>query len=103
MSTSECDVPVPGIPATGNLSFFGGIGTGIGKIGTGKSLRTGTETDLGISQIYYGYRDFFIFWWYLKNLIPDKSLGTGIGKIWYGKKSRKNCTKKKGTGIKNIL
>ena len=51
MSTSECDVPVPGIPATGNLSFFGGIGTDIRKIGTGKSLRTGTETDLGISQM----------------------------------------------------
>ena len=61
MSTSECDVPVPGIPTTGNLSFFGGIGTDIRKIGTGKSLRTGTETDLGMSQIYYGYGDFLFF------------------------------------------
>ena len=29
---AECDVPVPGIPGTGNFHFFGGIGTGIGKI-----------------------------------------------------------------------
>ena len=28
---AECDVPVPGIPGTGNFLFFGGIGTSIGK------------------------------------------------------------------------
>ena len=33
---AECDVPVPGI-----FHFFSGIGTGIGKNGTGKSLGTG--------------------------------------------------------------
>ena len=60
--TPECDVPVPGIPGTGNFSFFWWyrnryrnklvpekiLGTGIGKI------------------------------WYRK-----KSFGTAIGKIWY--------------------
>ena len=36
---AECDVPVPGI-----FLFFGGIGTGIGKIGTEKKFIMGTGT-----------------------------------------------------------
>ena len=71
----ECDVPVPGIPGTGNFSlFFGGIGTGIGKNWYRKKSRNR----------------------YRKNLLPEKvsepvsekfgtgkSTGIGIGKIWY--------------------
>ena len=74
---AECDVPVPGIPGTGNFSFFWwyryryrkklvpekSLGTGIGKIwyrkkvsepvpekiGTGKSL--GTKTFIFVAKI----------------------------------------------------
>ena len=68
---SECDVPVPGI-----FIFFGGIGTGIGKIWYRKKYR-------------YRYR---------KNLVPEKSTGIGIGKIWYRKKVSEPVSEKFGTG-----
>ena len=48
MYASECDVPVPGIPGTGNFHFFGGIGTGIGKIWYRKK-----STGIGIGKIWY--------------------------------------------------
>ena len=48
------------------LIFFGGIGTGIGKILYRKKSRNR----------------------YRSNLVSEKSLGTGIGKIWYRKKYR---------------
>ena len=54
--------------------FFGGIRTGIEKIGSGKvpepvseKFYTGKK-----SQNQYG-----------KNWVPEKKFGTGIGKIWY--------------------
>ena len=52
--TSECDVPVPGIPGTGNFHFFGGIGTGIEKnwyrkkVSEPVSEKFGTEKSTGI-------------------------------------------------------
>jgi len=55
-----------------------------------------------------GTGTFSYFWWYRKNLVPEKSLGTGIGKIEYRKKvsepvSRKFGTEKStGIGIENI-
>ena len=97
---------VPGIPGTGNFSFFWWyrnryrkkVSESVSeKIGTGKRSRNR----------------------YRKNLVPEKSLGTGIGKIWYRKKSRnwnlyfccqnlgiyKICDGyryRKGTGIRNF-
>merc|ERR1719507_2108309 len=49
----------------------------------------GTGTGTGI---------FYFFWWYRKNLVPEKSLGTGIGKIWYRKKVSEPVSEKFGTG-----
>ena len=86
----ECDIPVPGI-----FHFFGGIGTGIGKIWYQKKVSEpvsekfdpGTDfrcQNLGILKIYNGYRyrigtgteNFSFFWWYRnryrKNLVPEK-------------------------------
>ena len=77
---AECDVPVPGIPGTGNFSFFWwyrnryrkklvpekSLGTGIGKIWYRKKVPEPVSEKFG----------------------TGKSLGTGIGKIWYWKKSR---------------
>ena len=77
---SECDVPVPGIPGTGNFSFFWwyryryrkilvpekSLGTGIGKIWYRKKSRNR----------------------YRINLVPEKSTGIGIENIWYQKKYR---------------
>ena len=51
---------------------------------------------------------FSFFWWYRKNLVPEKSLGTGIGQIWYRKKVSEPVSEKFGTekstgiGIENI-
>ena len=72
MSESECDVPVPGIPGTGNFSYFWwyrnryrkklvpekSIGTGIGKIWYRKKVSepvsekfgTGKSTGIGIGK-----------------------------------------------------
>ena len=36
--------------------------------------------------------NFSAFWWYRKNLVPEKSLGASIGKIW-------NRNKRLGTSI----
>ena len=63
-SASECDVQVPGIPGTGNFSFFGGIGTGIGT----NSYRKQSQNR------------------YRKNLVPKNSAGIGIENIRYRKK-----------------
>ena len=71
----ECDVPVPGIPGTGNFSFFWwyrnryrnklvpekSLGTGIGKIWYRKKVSepvsekfgTGKSTGIGIENIWY--------------------------------------------------
>ena len=77
---SEFDVPVPGIPGIGNFSFFGGIGTGIGKNWYRKKVSVPVSEKFGtVKKSRNRYR---------KNLVPEKSLGTGIGKIWYWKKSR---------------
>ena len=98
----ECDVPVPGI-----ADFFGGIGTGIGKnwyrkkvsepvsekFGTGKRSQNRYRKNL-VPELIFGAKifefrrfimginetgNFSFFWWYRKNLVPEKSLGTGIG------------------------
>ena len=85
-SPTECDVPVPGIPGTGNFSFFGGIGTGIGKYWYRKKVSEPVSEKFG----------------------TEKSLGTGIGKIWYRKKVSEPVSEKFGTekstgiGIENI-
>ena len=83
----ECDVPVPGIPGTGNsryreFSFFLVVSEPVSeKFGTGKS--TGT----GIGKI-----------WYRKKVpvsVSEKfGTGIGIGKIWYRKKYRNWYRKK---------
>merc|ERR1712218_623980 len=103
------EFPVPGI-----FNFFGGIGTGIGKIwyrkkvpepvsekfGTGKRSRNRYRKNLvpeqifvAIWKIYNGYRyrnrEFFIF---------SGGIGTGIGKIWYRKKVSEPVSVKFGTG-----
>ena len=83
---TECDVPIPGIPGTENFHFFGGIGTGIGKIWYRKKVPVSVSEKFGTGKKYrYRYR---------KNLVPEKSIGTGIGKIWYRKKYRNWYRKK---------
>ena len=78
---SECDVPVPGI-----VHFFGGIGTGMGKIGTGKKSQNR----------------------YRKNVVPKKVLEPVLEKFGTGKKSRNRyrqifgTEKSLGTGLVEI-
>ena len=58
----ECDVPVPGIPGSGNFSFFWWYRNPYrNKFGSGNKSRNR----------------------YQKNFVPEQKLGTGIGKIWY--------------------
>ena len=61
---SECDVPVPGIPGTGNFHFFGGIGTGIGKIWYRKKVPVSVSEKFGTGKKYRNR--------YRKNLVPEK-------------------------------
>ena len=71
---SECDVPVPGIPGTGNFSFFWWY-----RNRYRKKMVPEKSPGTGIGEI-----------WYRKNVSEPvsekfgtgKSLGTGIGKIW---------------------
>merc|ERR1712141_618753 len=75
------EFPVPGI-----FIFFGGIGTGIGKIWYRKKVPVSVSEKFGTGKKYqYRYR---------KNLVPEKSTSIGIGKIWYRKKYRNWYRKK---------
>merc|ERR1712141_207681 len=81
------EFPVPGI-----FIFFGGIGTGIGKIWYRKKVPVSVSEKFGTGKKYrYRYR---------KNLVPEKSTGIGIGKIWYRKKVSEPVSEKFGTGKK---
>ena len=69
----ECDVPVPGIPRTGNFQFFGGIGTGIGTNWFRKKVSEPVPKKFGTEKKSRNR--------YRQNLVPEKSLGTSIKKI----------------------
>ena len=67
----ECDIPIPGI-----FHFFGGIGTGIGKIWYQKKVSEPVSVKFGIGKKSWN--------WYQKNLVPtqvpvlvSKTFGTG--------------------------
>ena len=74
----ECDVPVPGIPGTGNFLFFWwyrnryrkklvpekSIGTGIGKIWYRKKVPVSVSEKFGTGKKYRNR--------YRKNLVPEK-------------------------------
>ena len=59
---------------------------------------TTTECDVLLPGIH-GTGNFSSFWWYRKNLVPEKSLGTSIGKNWYRKKVSEKFGTEKSTGI----
>ena len=93
---TECDVPVPRIPGTGNFSFFWwyrnryrkklvpekSLGTGIGKIWYRKKVSEPVSEKFSTGKKSRNR--------YRKNLVPEKSLGTGIKYIWYRKKFSAN-------------
>ena len=66
----ECDVPVPGIPGTGNFHFFWWY-----RNRYRKNLVPEKSTGIGIGKIWYRkkYR-----YRYRKYLVPEKSIGIGI-------------------------
>ena len=64
-TVSECDIPVPGIPGTGNFSSFLVVSVPVSEI-----IDTRKKSQNR----------------YRKNLVPEKSTGIGIENIWYRKK-----------------
>ena len=86
ISPGECDIPVPGIPATEYFSFFGGIGTGIRKKWYQKKSLNQYRKNLVPELIYngYQYQEFFLFLVVSEPVSEKfgnrKSLVTGIGK-----------------------
>ena len=73
----ECDVPVPGIPGTGNFFIFLVVSVPVSEnIGTGKKSWNRYRKNLVPEKSRNRYR---------KNLVPEKSTGIGIENIWYRK------------------
>ena len=74
----ECDVPVPGIPGTGNFSFFRWYQNRYRKKLVPEKVSEPVSKKFGTGKKSRNR--------YRKNLVPEKSgteksLGTGIGKI----------------------
>ena len=93
----ECDVPVPGIPSTGNFSFVWWYRNWYRD----KLVPEKVSEPVGILKILngYRYREFFIF----LVVLEPVSVKFGIGKK-YRNRYRSNLVSEKSTGIriKNI-
>ena len=86
--STECDIPVPGIPGPGNFAPFWryryryrkklvpekSTGTGTGKIWSRKKVPVPVPKKFGPGKKYRSR--------YRKKLVPEKSTGTGIGENW---------------------
>ena len=70
---AECDVPVPGIPSTGNSLFLVVSEPVSDQIGTWKKVSEPVSVEFGTDKKSRNR--------YRQNMVPENSLGTGIRKI----------------------
>ena len=87
---AESDVPVPGIPVPGNLSFYLMVSE---KFGTEKSLGTGLEKNLVPKKVSEPVP---------KKFGTEKSPGIGLGKKLVPKKVSEPITEIFGIGLETF-